>query len=146
MSIYIVYAVDAGERSQQQQQKEFEIMKIKYGKPNWSFNEYERFKKSWRDFKYYANLEPMAYCKSMDDAKYAVVNNICDFNECGSYPYAAIAVVPMDYVYPESYMTEGDVLTYRYNIDQDQYELMKDGPIHDRIVQEIVGIRGGGEE
>ena len=142
MSIYIVYAVNAGERSQQQKQKEFEIMKIKYGKPKLTYEEFEKMKKSWKDYDYYASLEPMAYCQTMDDAKYIVTNNICDFNECGSYPYAAIAVMPMEYVYPESYMYEADVLTYRYNMDQDQYELMKDGPIHDRIVQQIVGIRG----
>ena len=44
-SIYIVYAVNAGERSQQQRQKEFETMKIKYGQPKLTYEEFEKMKK-----------------------------------------------------------------------------------------------------
>ena len=146
MSIYIVYAVDAGERSEQQKQKEYEIMKIRIDKPKLSYHQYENFKRAVKDYHYFADLEPMAYCQTMDAAKHIVENNICDFNECGAYPYAAIVAVPMEYVYPESYVLESDVLTYKYNMELDQYEQMKDGPIRDRIVREIVGITGGGEE
>lgn len=103
--IYILLAVSARYLSEEEVQKKFDLYKIKYNRPqNYSF---ERYKASEE---FYSNIpinisisaEPVAYFDNEEDARYAAVNNLGDYNDGGVYNYSVIQKVLNGYLYPEA--------------------------------------------
>lgn len=122
--IYIVYAISAGQKTEEQRRKEFAMHSVRNRKFRY-FQDFCEFLKKWDDYDYYGAADVMGYFLFKDDARKAVESNMADINEAGTYPYAAILALDTGCMYPEAYiMPDAYIPVFQYNRDKDRYEEM----------------------
>ena len=121
--LYIVYAISVQNKTDDILKREYECDLIKHNRSREKFT-YERFLQlldSWGLRRYNISTSEMSFHYKYKDAELCVVNNVCDINEAGCYPYAAIVRVPIGATYFETYIKEDDVEIYKYHHDIDKY-------------------------
>lgn len=119
-NVYIVYLVDIKKLSPEDMQKNFECYKIKYNKPDFSFERFVELMNDWGNYPYHITADPQGYYATYEDAKRNVQSNVCDINEAGAFPYVVIASMPLDCIYPTATEKRSFNL-FNYDVKQDKY-------------------------
>ena len=121
--IYCVSAISLEEISEEKMKHLYEIHKVKYNKPNLSYEDFLSFKKSWKEDKYIIDSFISSYHFSKEEAISFAKKNIGDINECGSYEYAGVSTIYVGHAYHNAHQNKDtDFLIYKYNREIDEYE------------------------
>ena len=97
--IYYVSAISLEEITEEKMKHLYEIHKVKYNKPNLSYEDFIEFKKSWKEDEYIIDSFISSYHLSKEEAIQYAIENIGDINECGSYPYAGVSTAYIGHAY-----------------------------------------------
>lgn len=97
-NICILYSVDVRERTPESFEKECEAYHVRY--PNRNMENYRKLMASQHKDKFTFVIEPTGYFIDEAQAEHYAVENICDINEAGSFPYVVLSQVPLNQMYP----------------------------------------------
>lgn len=97
-AICILYSVDVRERTPESFEKECEAYHLRY--PNRNIENYKKLMAAQHKDKYTFVIEPTGYFIDEAQAEHYAVENICDINEAGSFPYVVLSQVPLNQMYP----------------------------------------------
>lgn len=120
--IFILFAVDIHERTEETWQKEFEICKINH--ENWKDKTVKEFKDFETGWGHTHDIDdfPAGYFLDQETALEYAKSNMADINEAGAYPYIAIVPRCVNCMYPESH-TE-DIIVLKFNKESRQYDIV----------------------
>lgn len=97
-NICILYSVDVREREHGAFEKECEAYQLRY--PNRNIENYKKLMAAQHKDKYTFVIEPTGYFIDEVQAEHYAVENICDINESGSFPYVVLSQAPLNQMYP----------------------------------------------
>ena len=118
--IYIIYSVDIRAVSKDDLKLKFDYYKKNYNKPDISFDRFIELMISWNKYPYEFTITPEGYYEYLMDAKCKVENNVYDINEGGCFPYAVIASLPLNCLFPNTF-GDRDFLLFEYNKKENKY-------------------------
>ena len=135
--VYAVYQVIVRDKTDESRRRDFEILKLRYNKYHRTFEEYEKFLKSWGEYYYSYTFELNALFEDYKSAEEAVKTNCCDINEAGVFNYAIIVGLSLNEMFAEnSSVTKVDVFKY---VEPDSY-IKIDGDMARKIRKAWLGI------
>lgn len=122
--IYVVNAIYADELTKEDNEKEFEIYKIRYEIwKNKTFEEFLNFQRGYKKDKWNIGGFDSSYHTTKEEAIKFITENIGDINEAGCYNYASVSPIPMGCAYYNSRMNKNDIVLFKWNKGTHRYEI-----------------------
>lgn len=120
-SIYIGKMISLKEKTKEDIEKEFEIIKIK--NKSWqskTLDDYINFIKNWCNYDYIMSTEDNCYGLDYNEIENLIINNYADVNDGGIYNYATIIEIPINKMY--AYTEVISIQIFKYNKESNKYE------------------------
>lgn len=134
--VYILYAVNAHRNTDRDRHE-----KYLHSDYRGSFEQYCQFLKNLGEYSFRAYWYTAGYFQTYESACEAAAGNAGDICEAGSYPYAAVVEIPMDCVYPESYLTRDSVTLFQYVREEARYQMLdSDTPFAVFLQSQLTGL------
>lgn len=118
-TICILYVADVREKTPEAFEKECEAYHLRY--PQRNIENYKKLMAGMHKDKFSFTIEAMGYFIDEKSAEEAAVNNLCDINEAGAYPYVILSQAYLNHMYPFGDNDETKRL-FLFNINTKQYE------------------------
>jgi len=112
--IYAVYLVELRKKTDESRRKDYEISRIRYPEHFTSFEQYERYLKTWHEYDYDIGFWLNALFKTEEEAKAAVEQNAAGIYEAGKYRYAVLASLMLGTMYVEESVERNSVQVFQY--------------------------------
>ena len=139
--IYYVSAISLNKNTEEDVKRMYEIHKIKYNKPNLSFEDFVKFMSNWEKTDYSIDSFISSYHTSLGEALFYAINNAGDINEAGCYNYVGVVRAKVGYTYYDSNINSTeDIFVGRYNRESDEYELIGvEDELYEVLIQHLYG-------
>lgn len=133
---YIVFVIDIYEKTQQDHYNEW-LDSDKYS----SAIDFWEQQKRWGEYTYQGVFEEMGFFTDCSEATQAVVNNMADINECGSWNYAAIVPINLNCMYPWGETDRSEISLFQYNNEAYHFDKIKNNTQLARyIMHKVTGV------
>lgn len=135
--VYVLYQASVVKKTDESRRRDYEIMKLTHNDYRKTFEEYEKFLKSWGEYYQDYRFQMNAIFEKYGYAEEAVKTNCCDIYEAGAYEYAIIVCLPLDSMYTTAEPI-GEVSVFKY-VEPDSY-IKIDGDMARKIRKAWLGI------
>ena len=112
--IYAVYLVELRKKTDESRRKDYAISRIRYPEHFTSFEQYERYLKTWHEYDYNIGFWLNALFKTEEEAKAAVEQNAAGIYEAGKYKYAVLTPLMLGTMYVEESVERDSVQVFQY--------------------------------
>lgn len=140
---YVVRAIYADEITKEKNERNYEIHKIKYNKPNLTLDEFNKFQSDWKLNKWDIGGFDSSYHFDKEEAINYAKKNIGDINEAGCYMYAAVCPLPIGLAYYNTGIDKNDIILFKYEREEDEYKTWtpdsSEKELYERILNYVWG-------